>query len=63
MNIISYNIIDKYNLDKIKINKLLTKKEKLIIDDKKIYFLLNIPLLDYNNSKQLNGENIQYETG
>lgn len=63
MNIITYNNIDKYNLDQNKINKLLTKKEKLIVDDKKFYFSLNIPILDYNNSKQLKGANTQYETG
>ena len=40
MNIITYNNIDKYNLDQNKINKLLTKKEKLIVGDKKFYFSL-----------------------
>jgi len=63
MNIITYNNIDKYNLDQNKINKILTKKEKLIVNDKKFYFSLSIPILDYNNSKQLKGANTQYETG
>jgi len=63
MNIITYNNINKYNLDQNKINKLLTKKEKLIVDDKKFYFSINIPILDYNNYKQLKGKNTQYETG
>lgn len=61
MNIITYNNINKYNFDQNKINKLLTKKEKLIVDENKFYFLINIPILDYNNSNESKGENTQYE--
>lgn len=62
MNIILHNNVDNYNLNKDKLNKLLTKKEKLIVDEKKFYFMLNLPLLDYDNKKIIKGENTQYES-
>lgn len=62
MNIILHNNVDNYNLNKDKINKLLTKKEKLIVDEKKFYFMLNLPLLDYDNKKIIKGANTQYES-
>ena len=36
--------------------------EKLIVDGKKFYFSLSLPLIDYNNDKNIKGKNTQYET-
>lgn len=61
MDIIKYN--NNKNFNKEYIENLLTNKEKLIIDDKKFYFKLSVPLIDYNNDKKILGPNTKYETG
>ena len=62
MNIIEYNNIDSKGLDQSIIDKLVSKREKLIVDEKKFYFSLSLPLIDYNNDKNIKGKNTQYET-
>ena len=62
MNIIEYNDIDSKGLDQSIIDKLVSKREKLIVDEKKFYFSLSLPLIDYNNDKNIKGKNTQYET-
>lgn len=62
MNIIEYKTIDSKGLDQGIIDKLLSKRDKLIVDEKKFYFSLSLPLIDYNNDKNIKGENTQYET-
>tara|TARA_B110000483_G_scaffold208542_1_gene254211 strand:+ start:903 stop:1799 length:897 start_codon:yes stop_codon:yes gene_type:complete len=62
MNIIEYNDIDNKGLDQSIIDKLVSKREKLIVDEKKFYFSLSLPLIDYNNDKNIKGKNTQYET-
>lgn len=63
MNIIEYNNIDSKGLDQSIVDKLVSKREKLIVDEKKFYFSLSLPLIDYNNDKNIKGKNTQYETG
>ena len=63
MNIIEYNDIDNKGLDQSIVDKLVSKREKLIVDEKKFYFSLSLPLIDYNNDKNIKGKNTQYETG
>ena len=63
MNIIEYNNIDSKGLDQSIVDKLVSKREKLIVDEKKFYFYLSLPLIDYNNDKNIKGKNTQYETG
>ena len=63
MNIIQYNDIDNKGLDQSIVDKLVSKREKLIVDEKKFYFSLSLPLIDYNNDKNIKGKNTQYETG
>ena len=63
MNIIEYNNIDSKGLDQSIVDKLVSKREKLIVDGKKFYFSLSLPLIDYNNDKNIKGKNTQYETG
>ena len=63
MNIIEYKTIDSKGLDQGIIDKLLSKRDKLIVDEKKFYFSLSLPLIDYNNDKNIKGKNTQYETG
>ena len=62
MNIIEYNDIDNKGLDQSIVDKLVSKREKLIVDEKKFYFSLSLPLIDYNNDKNIKGKNTQYET-
>jgi hypothetical protein len=62
MNIIEYNNIDSKGLDQSIVDKLVSKREKLIVDEKKFYFSLSLPLIDYNNDKNIKGKNTQYET-
>ena len=62
MNIIEYNDIDSKGLDQSIVDKLVSKREKLIVDEKKFYFSLSLPLIDYNNDKNIKGKNTQYET-
>ena len=62
MNIIEYNDIDSKGLDQSIIDKLVSKREKLIVDEKKFYFSLSLPLIDYNNDKNIKGKNTQYDT-
>ena len=50
MNIVTYNYNNNFNNEYIE--DLLINKEKLIIDDKKFYFKLSVPLIDYNNEKK-----------
>lgn len=59
MNIVTYN----NNFNNEYIEDLLINKEKLIIDDKKFYFKLSVPLIDYNNEKKIIGSNTKYEIG
>jgi len=63
MNIIEYKTIDSKGLDQGIVDKLLSKQDKLIVDGKKFYFSLSLPLIDYNNDKNIKGKNTQYETG
>jgi uncharacterized membrane protein len=63
MNIIEYNNIDSKGLDQSIVDKLVSKREKLIVDGKKFYFSISLPLIDYNNDKNIKGKNTQYETG
>ena len=63
MNIIEYNNIDNKGLDQSIVDKLVSKREKLIVDEKKFYFSLSLPLIDYNNDKNIKGKNTQYESG
>ena len=63
MNIIEYNNIDSKGLDKSIIDKLVSKQDKVIVDGKKFYFSLSLPLIDYNNDKNIKGKNTKYETG
>ena len=63
MNIIEYNNIDSKGLDQSIVDKLVSKRDKLIVDEKKFYFSLSLPLIDYNNDKNIKGKNTQYETG
>ena len=58
-----YNDIDNKGLEQNIIDKLVSKREKLIVDEKKFYFSLSLPLIDYNNDKNIKGKNTQYETG
>jgi hypothetical protein len=61
MNIVTYNYNNNFNNEYIE--DLLINKEKLIIDDKKFYFKLSVPLIDYNNEKKIIGSNTKYEIG
>lgn len=61
MNIVTYNYNNNFNNEYIQ--DLLINKEKLIIDDKKFYFKLSVPLIDYNNEKKIIGSNTKYEIG
>jgi hypothetical protein len=63
MNIIEYNNIANEGLDQSIVDKLVSKQEKLIVNEKKFYFSLSLPLIDYNNDKNIKGKNTQYETG
>jgi hypothetical protein len=62
MNIISYKDIKSKNLDKQKINDILTKKEKLIVEDKKFYFALSLPILT-KDLMEIKGNNTRYVKG
>jgi len=62
MNIISYKDIKSKNLDKQKINDILTKKEKLIVEDKKFYFALSLPILT-KELMEIKGNNTRYVKG
>jgi hypothetical protein len=62
MNIISYKDIKYKNLDKKKINDILTKKEKLIVEDKKFYFALALPILT-KELMEIKGNNTRYVKG
>lgn len=63
MNIIEYNSIDSKGLNKSIVDKLVSKRDKVIVDGKKFYFSLSLPLIDYNNDKNIKGKNTKYETG
>jgi len=63
MNIIEYDNIDSKGLNKSIVDKLVSKREKVIVDGKKFYFSLSLPLIDYNNDKNIKGKNTKYETG
>ena len=62
MNIISYKDIKSKNLDKQKINDILTKKEKLIVEDKNFYFALSLPILT-KELIEIKGNNTRYVKG
>lgn len=62
MNIISYKDIKSKNLDKQKINDILTKNEKLIVEDKKFYFALALPILT-KELMEIKGNNTRYVKG
>jgi hypothetical protein len=62
MNIISYKDIKSKNLDKQKINDILTKNEKLIVEDKKFYFALALPMLT-KELMEIKGNNTRYVKG
>lgn len=63
MNIIKYNESNNYNLDKKIIEDLLSLREKIIINDKKFYFSMLIPMIDFYNKKDIKGSNSLYEYG
>jgi len=62
MNIISFKDIKSKNLDKQKINDILTKKEKLIVEDKNFYFALSLPILT-KELFEIKGNNTRYVKG
>lgn len=62
MNIISFKDIKSINLDKQKINDILTKKEKLIVEDKNFYFALSLPILT-KELFEIKGNNTRYVKG
>lgn len=62
MNIISYKDIKSKKLDKQKINNILTQKEKLIVEDKKFYFALSLPILT-KELFEIKGNNTRYVKG
>lgn len=62
MNIISYKDIKSKKLDKQKINDILTKKEKLIVEDKNFYFALSLPILT-KELIEIKGNNTRYVKG